>query len=325
MMKKLLTILAISAIATSVNAQFNTDWHLNTSNSLQNGYIGIGTKPTASNTSFKPNFNLQIHGVSNYTLTLPGGVTPVGGGGTGGATINYGITSRFGLTNSTTGKEEYDGGVLMMAGKDLYLLNQEDGELRIAVPGVRMDFSSATNRIFVGGTPSLADSYAKFSVVTSDNGISVKTLNNSKYALRLKVSSDNSNLIEGFGLDNVEPNFQVTGAGNVYARRYITTLNPFPDYVFQSDYKLRTFAELRNFINTNKHLPNMPTASEVDENGADIGEINRLLVEKVEELTLYILQLEERVVEVESTDEEESTLQERISRLEEIISNLSEE
>jgi hypothetical protein len=67
----------------------------------------------------------------------------------------------------------------------------------------------------------------------------------------------------------------------------------------------------------------MPTASYVEENGADIGEINRLLVEKVEELTLYILELEERVVDVESTDEEESKLQERISRLEELILDLS--
>ena len=67
----------------------------------------------------------------------------------------------------------------------------------------------------------------------------------------------------------------------------------------------------------------MPTAGEVKENGADIGEINRLLVEKVEELTLYILELEERVVEVEAIDEEESELQERITRLEELILELS--
>jgi len=67
----------------------------------------------------------------------------------------------------------------------------------------------------------------------------------------------------------------------------------------------------------------MPTAFEVKENGADIGEINRLLVEKVEELTLYILELEERVVEVESIDEEESELQERITRLEGLILELS--
>jgi hypothetical protein len=94
-------------------------------------------------------------------------------------------------------------------------------------------------------------------------------------------------------------NFQVTGAGYVYARRYITTLEAFPDYVFQSDYKLKTFAELRDFINTNKHLPNMPTAADVEENGADIGEINRVLVEKVEELTLYVLQLEKRMKSLE--------------------------
>jgi len=147
-------------------------------------------------------------------------------------------------------------------------------------------------------------------------------------------TNNSSNLIEAFGPDNVEANFQVTGAGDVYARKYITTLFPFPDYVFQPDYKLKTFAELRSFINTNKHLPNMPTATEVEENGADIGEINRLLVEKVEELTLYVLQLEERLAEIESdsalttnpsANQEQVELLERIKKLEKILTKLIEE
>src|SRR5690554_8233377 len=127
---------------------------------------------------------------------------------------------------------------------------------------VAMTFSGSTHRIYVGGNPNASQDYGRFNIVTSDNGLSVRSNVANKYALRLKVSSDNSNVIEAFGSDNAVANFQVTGAGNVYARRYITTLNPFPDYVFQPDYKLRTFAELREFINTNKHLPNMPTRSE---------------------------------------------------------------
>ncbi|WP_159038540.1 hypothetical protein [Brumimicrobium mesophilum] len=322
-MKKSLLTATVVFLALSIQAQYNTPFHQTTSNSIQNGYVGIGTKPTQNTTAIKPNFNFQLHGVSNYTINFPAGPVGMGGGGGAGYSIDYGIASRFGITNSVTGREDTDGGVIMMAGNDLFLLNREEADLKIGVPGVDMRLSTSTQRIFVGGTPSLANEFARFSVETSDNGISVKTTNNSKYALRLKVAGNTSNLIEGYGTDNVEPNFQVSGAGTVHARRFVTTLDPFPDYVFQPDYELRTFAELRNFINTNKHLPNMPTAFEVKENGADIGEINRLLVEKIEELTLYILELEERVVEVESIDEEESKLQERITRLEELILDLS--
>ncbi len=69
--------------------------------------------------------------------------------------------------------------------------------------------------------------------------------------------------------------------------------------MFEKDYKLMTFAELKSFIETNQHLPNIPSALEYQENGVDLGEMNRLLLEKVEELTLYLLQLEERLKVVE--------------------------
>lgn len=318
-MKKQITFLAAILIATTSQAQYNTSWTQNTSNSTQSGYIGIGTSPNANSNTVKPNFNFQIHGVSNFTYTPP---TPFGQPPSN--PINYGISSRFGLTNSVTGSQEYSGGLLLMAEENFIIRNQEDdGDLKFIANNVAMTFSGNTERIYVGGNPSTSQEYGRFNIVTSDNGLSIRSNVASKYALRLKVANDNGNLIEAFGSDNTAPNFQVTGAGNVYARRYITTLNPFPDYVFQPGYELRTFAELREFINTNKHLPNMPTATEVDENGADIGEINRVLVEKVEELTLYVLELEERLSEAESTDTNNESLQKRIERLEELILDLS--
>lgn len=318
-MKKQITFLVAILIATTSQAQYNTSWTQNTSNSTQSGYIGIGTSPNANSNTVKPNFNFQIHGVSNYTFTPP---TPFGQPPSN--PVNYGISSRFGLTNSVTGSQEYSGGLLLMAEENFIIRNQEDdGDLKFLANNVAMTFSGSTHRIYVGGNPNASQEYGRFNIVTSDNGLSIRSNVASKYALRLKVANDNGNVIEAFGSDNTVANFQVTGAGNVYARRYITTLNPFPDYVFQPDYKLRTFAELREFINTNKHLPNMPTATEVDENGADIGEINRLLVEKVEELTLYVLELEERLSEAESTENNNESLQKRIERLEGLILKLS--
>ncbi|XKX05215.1 hypothetical protein R8G61_12765 [Tenacibaculum maritimum] len=65
----------------------------------------------------------------------------------------------------------------------------------------------------------------------------------------------------------------------------------FPDYVFAKEYHLMPLNEVASYIKENKHLPNMPTEKEVVKEGMNVGQINTVLVEKVEELTLYIIQL----------------------------------
>ncbi|HKR04274.1 MAG TPA: hypothetical protein VJY62_06510 [Bacteroidia bacterium] len=73
----------------------------------------------------------------------------------------------------------------------------------------------------------------------------------------------------------------------------------WPDYVFNDDYKLMSLGELRESIETNKHLPGMPSANEMKEAGGyHIGEMQSKLVEKVEQLTLYILQQDEQISEL---------------------------
>ena len=60
-----------------------------------------------------------------------------------------------------------------------------------------------------------------------------------------------------------------------------------------------SFTDLRSYVATNHHLPNVPSAKEYEKNGVDLGEMNRIQLEKIEELTLYILQLEERLTKLE--------------------------
>ena len=69
----------------------------------------------------------------------------------------------------------------------------------------------------------------------------------------------------------------------------------WPDYVFADEYELKPLHELKSFIETNQHLPNIPKASEVERDGFEVGEMNRKLLEKVEELTLYIISLQEQI------------------------------
>ncbi len=81
----------------------------------------------------------------------------------------------------------------------------------------------------------------------------------------------------------------------------------WPDYVFNNNYELRSLSDLEEFIHKNKHLPNMPSAAEVEkEKGFDVGDIQRRMLEKIEELTLYVIQLKK----------ENQQLQTRIETLE---------
>jgi hypothetical protein len=69
----------------------------------------------------------------------------------------------------------------------------------------------------------------------------------------------------------------------------------WPDYVLQDDYKLMPLHELREFIKANGHLPNVPPASEIEGSGIDVGAMQKLMMEKIEELSFYILQQQEEI------------------------------
>jgi len=64
------------------------------------------------------------------------------------------------------------------------------------------------------------------------------------------------------------------------------------DFVFKSDYQLRSLKEVETFINENGHLPDIPSDEEVITNGVNVGEIQSKLLQKIEELTLYLIEME---------------------------------
>jgi Uri superfamily endonuclease len=91
--------------------------------------------------------------------------------------------------------------------------------------------------------------------------------------------------------------------GTIKAREVhvMVASDQIPDYVFKEGYELMGLNDLKQYINDNGHLPKVPSAEEFGERGEmNLGEMDNLLLEKVEELTLYILQLQERIAELES-------------------------
>lgn len=80
----------------------------------------------------------------------------------------------------------------------------------------------------------------------------------------------------------------------------IASQNGWADYVFEEDYELMPIAELEAYIKEHKHLPGVPSAEEVVEEGIDLAEMNKILLEKIEELTLRIIELEKANHEIKS-------------------------
>lgn len=85
--------------------------------------------------------------------------------------------------------------------------------------------------------------------------------------------------------------FRVYNNGTVWATEInIKLAQDFPDYVFEADYMLMSLDELETYISKNGHLPNMPSANEVKENGLLLGDVQVKQMEKIEELTLYTIE-----------------------------------
>jgi hypothetical protein len=90
------------------------------------------------------------------------------------------------------------------------------------------------------------------------------------------------------GIGIATPPEKLSVDGNIRAQKVIVKTG-WSDYVFADDYKLRSLSSLAKFIKNNKHLPDVPSAKEVEENGVSVGENQALLLKKIEELTLYVI------------------------------------
>lgn len=104
------------------------------------------------------------------------------------------------------------------------------------------------------------------------------------------------------GCHDFDPGALLTVDGKIACEDVEVKQLNFADYVFKPGYKLMTFEELRSYIDQYGHLPGVPSAEEIAEDGLSLSEQSRIQMEKIEELTLYILQLEQRIKELESNN-----------------------
>jgi hypothetical protein len=114
-------------------------------------------------------------------------------------------------------------------------------------------------------------------------------------------SGDDINYTTGkVGIGTTSPDYELTVKGKIHAEEVKVDLSvPAPDYVFTPEYDLKSLKEVQDHIDNHGHLPNIPSALEMETNGVDLGLMEMKLLEKIEELTLYILQLEKRIQQIE--------------------------
>lgn len=96
----------------------------------------------------------------------------------------------------------------------------------------------------------------------------------------------------GIGTTNTAYKFAVNG--NVRCTEVVVETG-WADYVFEKSYQLRPLDEVEKFIQQNKHLPDIPSAKEVEEKGLRLGDVQKKMMEKIEELTLYVIELKKEI------------------------------
>ena len=253
------------------------------------GNIAIGDQTTPLIAKLSVNANTVTNGLSPLhgifsTLTANQNQDQYGifsrvltSGGTG---KRYGIYSEvpFGASNFAAyfkGKTQVRGDIIQEGGRGSFIFHQA---------------WLASDMNFISITPQKLSNEVDFnsSLTLRENGELIKGINSNS----LKAFSVFSHILS-------KDVFRVMGDGKVYATEINVRLaSEFPDYVFEDSYKLLSLKSLETYIQENKKLPNMPSAKEVGNKGMNVGQINTLLVEKVEELTLYTIQQQKLIDEL---------------------------
>jgi hypothetical protein len=118
---------------------------------------------------------------------------------------------------------------------------------------------------------------------------------------KLHVNGDMS-ITDKLGIGCLPPTddlYKLFVEGGIEARDIKVTVLDYPDYCFKTNYNLMPIEELRTYVETNKHLPGIPTAKEIEENnGVELGKMQTNLLKKIEEQTLYILDLQKQIYEM---------------------------
>jgi hypothetical protein len=312
------------------------------------GTVGIGTDNP--NSAYK----LDVAGTLNATSILVGGqpLTSVASGAFGGEfhfsnNQNVGFTwwnenpTSYGIYRTAGGwdhpnyqqlKLNWDTGIILNPGTAYgksYVDVQGNG-LRISSGALGIGTTNPLNGLNIFSFGNFSNGSIRFGHSGTNDGVLSLGYNSTtgRDALKLSYFPHNSTTgqtdlmtldINGsVGIGTTTPgSFKLAVEGKIGAREVnVTMTNPWPDYVFEPTYNLSPLDSIKTYIDKNKHLPEVPSAKEMEKNGVNLGEMNMLLLKKIEELTLYQIEMNRKIEEgyIKSTNDRK-----RIEELENLI------
>ncbi len=123
------------------------------------------------------------------------------------------------------------------------------------------------------------------------------------------------------GIGNTNPTEKLVVDGIILAEEIKVQIVPSSDYVFEPDYKLKPIEEVETYIKENKHLPDIPSTEQFKENGVGLGEMDDMLLRKVEELTLYVIKQQKELELLKDENQElAETAKQQENRIEQLES-----
>lgn len=187
---------------------------------------------------------------------------------------------------------------IMFRNKESFIKVEKSGKMTIAVPDKPIVFNASkycfgSERIYMKneGTD---DFFASVPETMSMEALRFRFSGNEAIDMNAQKITMNGKI--GINTENFQDDYALAVNGGIITTEvYIAEADNWPDHVFADDYKLMGLHELENFIRANRHLPEVPSEEEVLENGYDMGEMQQTLLKKIEELTLYTIQLQEQI------------------------------
>jgi len=175
---------------------------------------------------------------------------------------------------------------------------------------------------------SLANSATLYADGNSISGILIGT----KSATPITIGTNNAAAITvlsggNVGIGTTNPgSYRLAVNGGIHSQSVNVDLTGWPDFVFKKEYQLLSLTEVKTYIDQNHHLPEMPSEQEVIKEGINLGEMNKLLTKKVEELTLYVIQQDKIENEQKAINQRQGSLlksqQEQIDDLKTLVNKL---
>ncbi|MDR0828707.1 MAG: hypothetical protein LBN95_01150 [Prevotellaceae bacterium] len=249
-------------------------------------YSNTGTSSTGAN-----------YGLYSYTYSGNSASTATTYGLYSSAYKNGSTGTVYGLYSSVSGGAKRYAGYF--TGGDVYVSGNVG--IGVANPTVKLDISGQT-KLYVptSNTPVQALTLDVFSFVTDENS-------KNSYFIRCRDVDAGTNsekfVIRGdgnVGIGIANPNVRLDVRGVIRAEEVRVCLNQGCDFVFDNNYNLMPLKDLKIFIDNNKHLPEVAPAAEMESEGINLSEMNAKLLQKVEELTLYIIELNQRIEKLET-------------------------